>query len=149
MSTNQQIPKIPLPKGWNKHVRSAVLHVISLVPYATIDTRGWSARPRHVVLIASPAPQSVVVDRRPSAVVLVAGFLGLRQTPAADQARVVSQEAEPPIGRKPYGSCPGRTCIVEVEARDLTSVVDIPKANVVYNVPPLPLGASGAEVGGS
>ena len=29
MSTNQVAPKIPLPKGWKQHVRSAVLHVIS------------------------------------------------------------------------------------------------------------------------
>ncbi|MHC4402340.1 MAG: hypothetical protein ACYTG0_21965 [Planctomycetota bacterium] len=30
MSTNQETPKIPLPKGWKQHVRSAVLQVISL-----------------------------------------------------------------------------------------------------------------------
>jgi hypothetical protein len=30
MSANQDIPKIPVPRGWKQHVRSAVLHVISL-----------------------------------------------------------------------------------------------------------------------
>ena len=34
MSTSQQTPKIPLPKGWKKQVRSAVLHVLSLAQYA-------------------------------------------------------------------------------------------------------------------
>ena len=34
MSTSQQTPKIPLPKGWTKQVRSAVLHVLSLAQYA-------------------------------------------------------------------------------------------------------------------
>ncbi len=35
-------PRIPLPKSWNKHVRSAVLHVISLAQYATVYTRSWA-----------------------------------------------------------------------------------------------------------
>jgi putative transposase len=43
MSTNQETPKIPLPRGWNQHVRSAVLHVISLAQYATVYTRSWAA----------------------------------------------------------------------------------------------------------
>ena len=43
MSPNQQTPKIPLPKGWKKQVRSAVLHVLSLAQYAAVYTRGWTA----------------------------------------------------------------------------------------------------------
>lgn len=43
MSTNQETPKIPLPRGWKQHVRSAVLHVISLAQYATVYTRSWAA----------------------------------------------------------------------------------------------------------
>jgi DNA-binding transcriptional regulator YiaG len=35
-------PKIPLPKDWTGNVRSAVLHVISLVQYATAYTRRWA-----------------------------------------------------------------------------------------------------------
>ena len=31
-------PRIPLPKAWRGHVRSAVLHVISLAQYATVYT---------------------------------------------------------------------------------------------------------------
>lgn len=43
MSTSQETPKIPLPKGWKQHVRLAVLHVISLAQYATVYTRSWAA----------------------------------------------------------------------------------------------------------
>ena len=35
-------PRIPLPKGWIKHVRSAVLHVISLAQYAAVYSRSWA-----------------------------------------------------------------------------------------------------------
>ena len=34
MSNKQEIPIIPLPKGWKKHVRPAALHVISLAQYS-------------------------------------------------------------------------------------------------------------------
>jgi hypothetical protein len=36
-------PQIPLPKSWSKHVRAAILHVISLAQFATAHTRGWAA----------------------------------------------------------------------------------------------------------
>ena len=35
-------PRIPLPKGWTKHARSAVLHVISLAQYAAVYSRSWA-----------------------------------------------------------------------------------------------------------
>ena len=43
MSNSQNPAKIPLPKGWKKHVHSAVLHVLSLAQYAAVYTRGWAA----------------------------------------------------------------------------------------------------------
>ena len=43
MSTNQEPPKIPLPKAWKQQVRSAVLHVISLGHCTTVYTRSWAA----------------------------------------------------------------------------------------------------------
>jgi len=43
MSTNQETPKIPLPRGWKQHVQPALLHVISLAQYATGYTRSWAA----------------------------------------------------------------------------------------------------------
>ena len=36
-------PTIPLPKSWPKHVRTAILHVISLAQHATAYTRSWAA----------------------------------------------------------------------------------------------------------
>ena len=35
-------PQIPFPKAWNRHVRSAMLHVISLSQYAAVYTRSWA-----------------------------------------------------------------------------------------------------------
>ena len=43
MSESQKVSQIPLPKGWKKQVRSAVLHVLSLAQYAAAYTRGWAA----------------------------------------------------------------------------------------------------------
>ena len=43
MCTSQQTPTIPLPNGWKKQVRCAVLHVISLAQYAAAYTRAWAA----------------------------------------------------------------------------------------------------------
>ena len=40
---NQEMAlKIPLPNAWRRHIRSAVLHIISLAQYATVYTRGWA-----------------------------------------------------------------------------------------------------------
>ena len=38
----KKAPRIPLPKSWPKHARSAMLHVISLAQYATVYTRSWA-----------------------------------------------------------------------------------------------------------
>ena len=35
-------PRIPLPKSWKGHVRSAILHVIALAQYAAVYTRSWA-----------------------------------------------------------------------------------------------------------
>jgi hypothetical protein len=43
MSKSQQTPRIQLPKGWKKQVRSALRHVLSLVQYAAVYSRGWAA----------------------------------------------------------------------------------------------------------
>ena len=36
-------PRIPLPKSWTGHVRSAILHVVSLAQFAPAYTRSWAA----------------------------------------------------------------------------------------------------------
>ena len=41
--SSQNEPRIPLPKAWNKHVRSSLLHVISLAEFAAAFTRGWGS----------------------------------------------------------------------------------------------------------
>ena len=38
----QNPPRIPLPKSWTRHVRLAMLHVISLAQFATVYTRSWA-----------------------------------------------------------------------------------------------------------
>jgi hypothetical protein len=43
MPAKSSSPPIPLPRGWHSHVKSAILHVISLAQYATAHTRGWAA----------------------------------------------------------------------------------------------------------
>ena len=41
--SDQLLPDIPLPSGWTKSVRSAVLHVISLAHCIILSARGWAA----------------------------------------------------------------------------------------------------------
>ncbi len=41
--TAQKRPTIPLPKGWPSHVKSAVLHIISLAHFSITHARGWAA----------------------------------------------------------------------------------------------------------
>ena len=41
--SSQSLPDVPVPSGWPKNVKSAVLHVISLAQYALTYTRGWAA----------------------------------------------------------------------------------------------------------
>jgi hypothetical protein len=43
MPAKSSTPEIPLPRGWPFHVKSAMLHVISLAQFAVAYTRGWAA----------------------------------------------------------------------------------------------------------
>jgi hypothetical protein len=40
---DQSLPDIPLPSGWAKNVKPAVLHIISLAHYAITCARGWQS----------------------------------------------------------------------------------------------------------
>jgi len=40
---DQSLPDAPLPFGWASNIKSAVLHVVSLVQYVMITVRGWAA----------------------------------------------------------------------------------------------------------
>ena len=42
MLTRPQPPRIPLPKGWQNYVKSAVLHAIALAHYAIVFARAWA-----------------------------------------------------------------------------------------------------------
>ena len=35
-------PSVRLPRNWHRHVRSSVLHVISLAQFVVVHTRGWA-----------------------------------------------------------------------------------------------------------
>ena len=37
------LPDLPVPSGWAKTVKSAILHVISLAHFAIVAARGWAA----------------------------------------------------------------------------------------------------------
>ena len=41
--SDQSFPDIPVPSGWARNVKSAVLQVISLAHYAIVAARGWAA----------------------------------------------------------------------------------------------------------
>jgi len=43
MLARPQPPRIPLPKGWQRYVKSAVHHAISLAHYAIVYARAWAA----------------------------------------------------------------------------------------------------------
>ena len=42
MTRHRNRPKIPLPRGWARSVKMAVLHVISLAQFGMAYTRGWA-----------------------------------------------------------------------------------------------------------
>ena len=41
-SKNKQ-PQIPLPRSWDTHVKTAILHVVALARYALTYSRSWAA----------------------------------------------------------------------------------------------------------
>lgn len=44
---SKKAPQIPLPKSWKRHVRSAMLHVMSLAQYAAVYNRSWAVDSRN------------------------------------------------------------------------------------------------------
>jgi hypothetical protein len=43
MPVKQTPPRIPLPRNWHRHVKSAVLHTISLAHFSLVQARGMAA----------------------------------------------------------------------------------------------------------
>jgi transposase InsO family protein len=99
--TTQSAPTIPLPKAWNSHVKSAVLHAISLAQYATCYTRGWAAdgcNPR--------VHQQANVDRLNQEVVLL-----------QDQLRIITLRLKSiPARSRPQYKPTERMAILELKA---------------------------------
>ena|GEM_PF-2746414 len=56
--SDQPLPDIPLPSGWAKNVKSAVLHVVSLAQVAIIDALGLAAKGSDGPLPGSLPPAS-------------------------------------------------------------------------------------------
>jgi len=46
MTQQANLPRIELPRGWPRHVRSAMLHVIALGQHAVAHTRSWAINSR-------------------------------------------------------------------------------------------------------
>ncbi len=44
------VPRIPLPKDWSKHVKSGIVHVISLAQMALTAARGRASRSRSALV---------------------------------------------------------------------------------------------------
>ncbi len=42
MAKQKNPPRIPLPHGWSRSVKSAMLHVLSLAQYAMAYTHSWA-----------------------------------------------------------------------------------------------------------
>jgi transposase InsO family protein len=99
--TNQQAPTIPLPKAWNQHVKSAVLHVISLAQYATAYSCGLAADS-----INPRARQQAEVDR-------------LQQELASvnEQLRIIAGRMKSiPARNRPHYRSTERLAILELKA---------------------------------
>ena len=62
----KKAPSIPLPKSWTKHVRTAMLHVISLAQYATAYTRSWAADSTNARVRIKAESRAGVMARRSS-----------------------------------------------------------------------------------
>ena len=46
MAEHTNPPRIHLPRGWPRRVKSAMLHVVALAEYAVAYTRGWAINGR-------------------------------------------------------------------------------------------------------
>ncbi len=40
--------KLPIPRGWNRYVKSSVLHALSLSYFCFSTVRGWASRSRSI-----------------------------------------------------------------------------------------------------
>ncbi len=63
MILTQKVLKIPLPEGWPSHVKSAVLHIISLAHFSITHARGWAANSVSERVRTTPSFPRLVTQR--------------------------------------------------------------------------------------
>jgi len=98
---DQPTPGLPLPSGWGKSVKSAVLHVISLAHYAILSARGWA-----VDALNPRARQAGEMDRLTNEVALLQEELRIKD------ARLAKIDPR----RRPYYPATERMAILELKA---------------------------------
>jgi len=111
--SSQSLPDIPVPSGWVKNVKSAVLHVISLAQYALSYTHGWAAdalNPR--------ARQAGEMDRLTNEVALLQEELRIKDTRLA--------KIDP--RRRPHYPATERMAILELKAARVWSLAQAARA---------------------
>ena len=102
MAAKSKQPKIPLPKSWNTHVTSGILHIMALAQYALTYSRSWGSgplprrtppghhhrrsHPQGSAVPPTAEERGTVPLRRPGEAVLLPGLQGLvpgERAPAA------------------------------------------------------------------
>ena len=116
MPAKSASPEIPLPRGWQTHVKSAILQVISLAQFTLAYTRGW----------AGNSPNSRIhlkahVERGDQEIGL------LREELRIHKARM----AQLPPHRRPYYRPAERMAILELRAARNWSLEQTAKAFLV------------------
>ena len=101
MPHDRRGPRIPLPKSWHRHVRSAVVHVISLAQFSAAHTRGWA-----VNSVNARIRLKAEVDRLKQEVAL------LREETRIKDARMMCIVPN----RRPYYAATERMAILELRA---------------------------------
>jgi transposase InsO family protein len=109
----KQAPNVPLPKHWNKHIKSAIVHVISLAQYATAYTRSWAAESRN-----ARVRLTAVKDRLEQELAL------LREEIRIKDARM----ARLPAHRRPQYTPVERMAILELKAAHAWSLTQAAEA---------------------
>ena len=98
---DQALPDIPLPSGWAKNVKSAVLHVVSPTHYAIVAARGWAANSINVRVRLSSDNDQLNQDNQL-----------LREELRIKDARIAKLEPR----RRPHYPATERMAILELKA---------------------------------
>ena len=114
--SDQSPPDIPLPSGWARNVKSAVLHVISLAQYAIVSAHGWAAN-----ALNPRARQAAEMDRLTNDDALLREELRIKDT------RIAKIDPR----RRPYYPPTERMAILELKAARGWSLAQAARAFLV------------------